>query len=159
MEREHLFRGSALSAVDGKGRLSVPAFVRQKIERRSDERVVVLGLHDSFPCLVGYDTRYSGALWEESERRRLQEEERDPNAHFARESGLFGSTVDIAYDLSGRIILPGRLKKRAEIEELAMFVGMGGTFTVWSPRLALASEAAQLRELAADLLEEKGVVL
>ena len=39
MELEHLFTGSALNAVDAKGRLSVPSFIRQVIERRSDGTV------------------------------------------------------------------------------------------------------------------------
>jgi len=157
LEREHLFRGSALNAMDAKGRLSVPSFIRQKIERRSDEKVLVLGLHDSLPCIVGYDTNYSGELWAESERKRLAEEERDPFAHLAREIGSFGSAMDVPYDPSGRIIMPGRLKKRAEIDELAMFVGMGGTFIIWNPHKALESGVPQLRDLAADLLEERGV--
>ena len=35
MALEHLFQGSALNAVDAKGRVSVPAFLRQVIERAS----------------------------------------------------------------------------------------------------------------------------
>ena len=37
MALEHLFQGSALNAVDAKGRVSVPAFLRSVIERRGDE--------------------------------------------------------------------------------------------------------------------------
>lgn len=154
---DHLFRGSALSLIDVKGRLSVPAFIRQKIERRSEEKVLVLGLNENFPCLAGYDTKFSDTIWQESERRRLAEENSTPLAHFDRESGLFGSAIDVPYDPSGRIILPGRLKKRAQIDEVAMFVGMGGTFAIWNPHLALKGEARLLRDLAADLLEEKGI--
>jgi hypothetical protein len=39
-----------------------------------------------------------------------------------------------------------------------MFVGMGGEFQIWNPQVALKSESRVLRELAADLLEEKGAV-
>ena len=45
---EHLFQGSALNAVDAKGRVSVPAFLRSVIERRGDARTIVLAKHDSF---------------------------------------------------------------------------------------------------------------
>ena len=48
---EHLFQGSALNAVDAKGRVSVPAFLRQVIERRGDARTIVLAKHDTFPAL------------------------------------------------------------------------------------------------------------
>ena len=36
VEIDDFFQGSALNAVDAKGRLSVPAFVRAVVERRSD---------------------------------------------------------------------------------------------------------------------------
>ena len=49
---EHLFQGSALNAVDGKGRVSVPAFLRSVIERRGDARSITLAAHESFPCLA-----------------------------------------------------------------------------------------------------------
>ena len=47
---EHLFQGSALNAVDAKGRVSVPAFLRSVIERRGDSRTIVLAKHEAFPA-------------------------------------------------------------------------------------------------------------
>ena len=98
VELEHLFNGSALNAVDAKGRLSVPAFIRGVIERRT-------------------------------------------------------------YDTSGRIILPPMMRRKGRIEELALFVGVGGTFEIWNPHLALESGDDDLRDLAAYRLEEKGIAL
>ncbi len=155
LEREHLFRGSALNAVDAKGRLSVPAFIRQKIERRSDEKLLVLSLHAEFQCLVGYDANYSAVIQEKSEKK--LGDNPDADAELDLQASLFAGTVDVPYDPSGRIILPPRLKRRADIAELALFVGMGGEFQVWNPQIALKSNSPALRELAADLLEEKGV--
>lgn len=155
LEREHLFRGSALNAVDAKGRLSVPAFIRQKVERRSDEKLLVLSLHAEFQCLVGYDANYSAVIQEKSEKR--LGESPDALAELDLQASLFAGTVDVPYDPSGRIILPPRLKRRADIADLALFVGMGGEFQVWNPQIALKSKSPALRELAADLLEEKGV--
>lgn len=155
LEREHLFRGSALNAVDAKGRLSVPAFIRQKVERRSDEKLLVLSLHAEFQCLVGYDANYSAVIQEKSEKR--LGESPDALAELDLQASLFAGTVDVPYDPSGRIILPPRLKRRADIADLALFVGMGGEFQVWNPQIALKSNSPALRELAADLLEEKGV--
>ena len=59
MALEHLFQGSALNAVDAKGRVSVPAFLRSVIERRGDARTIVLAKHDAFPCLAAYDPAYA----------------------------------------------------------------------------------------------------
>lgn len=153
MDQEHLFRGSALSAVDAKGRLSVPSFIRQKIERRSDERILVLSAHPQFDCLVGYDTNHAAVMLEKAEKR--LGENPDPFAELDMQAGLLGGTLDVSYDTSGRIILPPRFKRRAGIGELAMFVGTGGEFLVWNPETALKSESRALRDIAADLIEER----
>lgn len=157
MELEHLFNGSALNAVDAKGRLSVPAFVRQIIERRSDARAIILAGHELDACLTGYDRNYARILYQENERRRLNEEGADPRAHFSRARRTFGVTEDVPYDTSGRIILPPMMRRKGKIEELALFIGVGGTFEIWNPQLALKSEDAELRELAAYRLEERGI--
>ena len=161
MELEHLFNGSALTAVDAKGRLSVPAFIRGVIERRSDAKAVVIGAHELDPCLTAYDRGYARNLYAENERRRLAEEaaEGPSEAHFARARRTFGLTEDVPYDSSGRIILPPMMRRKGRIEELALFVGTGGTFEIWNPTLALESADLDLRELAAFRLEERGIVL
>ena len=161
MELEHLFNGSALTAVDAKGRLSVPAFIRGVIERRSDAKAVVIGMHEVSPCLNAYDRGYAKHLFHENERRRLAEENAggDAAAHHARARRTFGLTEDVPYDSSGRIILPPMMRRKGQIEDLALFVGIGGTFEIWNPRLALQSEDEDLKDLAAYRLEEKGIEL
>lgn len=159
MELEHLFNGSALNAVDAKGRLSVPAFIRGVIERRSDAKAVVVGAHEVDPCLTAYDRGYARILHAENERRRLLEESKGAEAsdHFARARRTFGITEDVPYDTSGRIILPPMMRRKGKIEDLALFVGTGGTFEIWNPYLALESGDEGLRELAAYRLEERGL--
>ena len=154
---EHFFSGSALVAVDAKGRLSVPSGIRQKIERRSDTRAIVLTRHPTEPCLTGFDTNYLRTLYLDNERRRLAEEERDPLAHYARDRRSFGSAEEVPYDTSGRILLSAKLRRRGQIGELALFVGVGATFELWNPQLALNSGEAEVRELAAEALEERGI--
>lgn len=159
MELEHLFNGSALNAVDAKGRLSIPAFIRSVVERRSDAKAVVIGTHEIDPCLSAYDRGYGKNLQIEIERRRLIEEGQKGDApnHFARARRIFGLTEDVPYDPSGRIILPTMMRRKGRIEDLALFVGVGGTFEIWNPHVALKSGDADLRELAAYRLEEKGL--
>lgn len=161
MELEHLFNGSALSAVDAKGRLSVPSFIRGVVERRSDAKAIVIGMHEASPCLNAYDRGYAKILYTENERRRLAEEAAggDLAAHHARVRRTFGLTEDVPYDTSGRIILPPMMRRKGRIEELALFVGIGGTFEIWNPQLALESGDEELRDLAAYRLEEKGIAL
>ncbi|MDT9598034.1 division/cell wall cluster transcriptional repressor MraZ [Sphingosinicella rhizophila] len=159
MDLEHLFNGSALNAVDAKGRLSVPAFIRGVIERRSDAKAVVIGAHEVDPCLTAYDRGYGRYLQNEIERRRLIEEEQGgtSQAHFARARRTFGIVEDVPYDTSGRIILPPMMRRKGKIEDLALFVGVGGTFEIWNPHVALESGDEGLRDLAAYRLEERGI--
>ena len=158
---EDLFQGSALNAVDAKGRLSVPAFVRSTLERRSDSRVIVIGAHEVAPCLVAYGRGYARYLFADMERRRLAEEEKggSPDVHYSRARRLFGNTEEVPYDTSGRIVLPPRMRRRGQIEELALFVGIGPVVEIWNPRTALEQGDADLRDIATDYLEEKGIRL
>ena len=156
VDYEHLFNGSALNAVDAKGRLSVPSFIRQVIERRSDARAIILGVHEVDPCLIAYDRNHNRNLYADSERRRLAEEGADPEAHFARARRTFGITEEASYDGSGRIVLPQMMRDKGKIEDLALFVGVGGTFEIWNPQLALQSSDPGLRELVAYRLAERG---
>jgi MraZ protein len=154
---EHFFSGSALVAVDAKGRLSVPAGIRQKIERRSDTRAIVLTRHPDEPCLTGFDTNYLAFLHADNERRRVAEEAHDPRASVSRGRRSFGNAEEVSYDTSGRILLTAKLRSRGQIEELALFVGVGPTFELWNPQLALQSQDPEIRALAAEALEERGV--
>ena len=121
MDLEHLFNGSALNAVDAKGRLSIPAFIRSVVERRSDAKAVVIGLHEVDPCLTAYDRGYSRYLQTEIERRRLAEEKPgDAAGHFARARRVFGlprtsPTIRAAAH-------PPPMMAEGQIEELALFV-------------------------------------
>jgi MraZ protein len=159
VEQEHLHNGSALNAVDAKGRLSVPAFIRSMIERRSPEKLLVLGKHETDICLVGYDANYKSTLLGDVRRQRLRDEEQgvDARVHHSRNRRAFGLTESAPYDTSGRIILPPMMRRIARIEDLVLFVGAGETFELWNPQLALESGDEDLRELAAYRLEERGV--
>jgi MraZ protein len=159
VEIDDFFQGSALNAVDAKGRLSVPAFVRSVIERGSEARAIVIGAHEISPCLTAYGRNYARNLYREMERRRLAEEERGGTIqdHYARARRTFGMTEDVPYDTSGRIILPPMMRRKGGIEDLALFVGVGGTVEIWNPRVALEQGDPDLRDIAAWRLEEKGI--
>jgi MraZ protein len=156
---DDFFQGSALNAVDAKGRLAVPAFVRNVIERRSDSRAIVIGAHEILPCLTAYGRGYARNLFNEMERRRLAEELKGGSVddHYARAHRLFGMVEDVPYDPSGRIVLPPMMRRKGGIEDLALFVGIGGVVEIWNPRTALEKGDRDLKEIAAFRLEEKGL--
>ncbi len=95
-------------------------------------------------------------LIEELERRRLREEAAGggPGAHYARAHRMFGAQEDVAYSPSGRITIPLILRRRAQIERHALFIGTGATFEIWSPDRALEEGDSDLREIASFQLDQ-----
>jgi MraZ protein len=160
---EHLFQGSALNAVDAKGRVSVPAFLRSVIERRGDSKTIVLAKHESFPCLSAYDPAYA-ALKHAKLERLLEKEETSAQAQLEyqqRNLMAFAATEETPYDSSGRILFPPMMRRKGQIEDLALFLGAGETFQVWNPRLFLAEKniPEDMKDIARFRLEERGVSL
>jgi MraZ protein len=157
---EHLFQGSALNAVDGKGRVSIPSFLRSVIERRGDARTIVLAKHEAFPCLSAYDPAYA-ALKHAKLERLLEKEETSADAQLEyqqRNLMAFAATEEVPYDSSGRILFPPMMRRKGEIGELALFLGTGETFQIWNPELLLKDSRIpdDLKDIARFRLEERG---
>jgi MraZ protein len=157
---EHLFQGSALNAVDAKGRLSIPAFLRGVIERRGDARTIVLAKHESFPCLSAYDPAYA-ALKHSKLERLLEKEETNPDAQLEyqqRNLMAFAATEEVPYDSSGRIVMPPMMRRKGEIDDLALFFGTGETFQIWNPQRLLDDPRIpdDLKDIARFRLDERG---
>ena len=163
MALEHLFQGSALNSVDAKGRVSVPAFLRSVIERRGDAKTIVLAKHEAFPCLSAYDPAYA-ALKHAKLERLFEKQEGDADASLEyqqRNLMAFGATEEVPYDSSGRIVLPPMMRRKGELDDLALFLGAGETFQVWNPKLFLADDRVpeDLKDIARFRLDERGVIL
>ncbi len=161
MALEHLFQGSALNAVDAKGRVSVPAFLRQVIERRGDARNIVLAKHDAFTALSAYDPAYA-ALKHAKLERLAEKQETDPAAEieYARRTMMaFGATEEVPYDSSGRVLIPPMMRRKGSIQDLALFIGVGETFQIWNPKLFLADANIpdDMKDIARFRLEERGL--
>ena len=148
----HPFSGSALCAVDTAGRLVLPPFVRDTLNRRQAPETVTIGSHETDPCLVAYDPAFAAALHADVERRRINEEPVAPHLHFARARRTFGF-VDQARLESGAIALSPLMRRRAKVGPLALIVGAGGTFEIWDAQIALERGDSDLRDLAAFHLE------
>src|SRR4051812_36908417 len=156
---EHLFQGSALNAVDGKGRVSIPAFLRGVIERRGDARTIVLAKHEAFACLSAYDPAYA-ALKHSKLERLLEKEETSPDAaieYQQRNLMAFAATEEVPYDSPGRLLFPPMMRRKGQIGDLALFLGTGETFQIWNPELLLKDPRIpeDLKDIARFRLEER----
>ena len=126
------YKGLTVNAVDAKNRLSIPADVRSLIEKKSASRELTLAPHPlGKPCLVGYDQPFLDQLVAEialkygTARTAEREEEMLMATGFAE---------TLAFDDSGRIVLPADLRASVGIDKLVAFVGFGDTFQMWNPK-------------------------
>jgi len=136
------FSGSAISAIDDKGRLSVPAFLRKDLVASSDGRVLCLGTHEKWDCLVGFGLTRKAEMLAEIDREEdnaiARGEPYDRDAAGARK---FSSLQELSFDASGRFIMPSILQAVADISEHVLFHGNGSTFCLWNPQTLLDTAA------------------
>lgn len=124
------YSGAYLNAVDSKSRLSVPAPFRETIEGRSNQKQLVLAPAEHNDCLVGYDlTRFEQLQAEIGAR--FAGDYGPARADFAR--AMFGMAETLRYDDNGRIILSPILKDLGRIDSVALLLGSGDYFEIWSP--------------------------
>lgn len=150
MEVTHIFSGNALGALDEDGRVRLPPFILREMARHEGGGRVMLGAHESDPCLTGYGSALRPRLEAELERRRLRDEAlgRAPEEHHARARRTFGLVEEADYDEAGRLTLPPLARRRGGLGREILFVGAGSHFEIWDPSLAMAEGDEELRYLA-----------
>jgi MraZ protein len=164
----HIFQGHALNAVDAKGRVSVPASFRALIEKRATanrldpENALKIGEHKSGDCLWALDAVASAEIdrqLAESVAELPAAERMDKLEELAMDA--HGGLEKVTFDGAGRMVLSPMLREFGQIEDLAFFVGVGLTFQIWNPRIAMQKlpEASRVRKPLAFLLKERGIVL
>ena len=150
MEITHIFSGNALGALDEEGRVRLPPFILREMARHEGGGRVLLGVHESDPCLTGYGSALRPRLEAELERRRLRDEAlgRAPGEHHARARRTFGLVEEASYDEGGRLTLPPLARRRGGLGRSILFIGAGSHFEIWDPSLAMAEGDEELRNVA-----------
>ena len=120
-----LFLSTFNNKIDSKGRVSVPSQFRAALSGNNFAGVVV---YESFTnkCIEGCDLSRIANLSESIDNLDPFSEIRDAFA-----TTILGSAVQLPFDGDGRIILPAKLIKLAQIDKKAIFVGKGKTFEIW----------------------------
>lgn len=155
-----LFGGYALQAIDRKGRVAIPAALRAAIENNSGERLLMIGDHDTQPCMIAYDRGWSRLLYDRVEREHEraaaagQEVDRSDVALHN-----FANVDEVPFDDSGRFILPPYVREKAGLDDLAFFAGNADTFHIWHPQTLLDTKSVRqgTRDRCAWLLRQRGV--
>jgi MraZ protein len=155
LEVKHIFSGNALGALDEEGRVRLPPFILREMARHEGGGRVLLGVHESDPCLTGYGSALRPRLEAELERRRLRDEAlgRTADGHHARARRIFGLVEEAHYDESGRLTLPPLARRRGGLGRQILFIGAGTHFEIWDPSLAMAEGDEELRYVTEYRLE------
>ncbi len=148
METQIFFGGSAVAAVTAAGAIRLPRFVRDALCGRAAGEIII-GAHQTDPCLVSYPRAHMQNLLWDLDRRRIEEESKDPEGHFRRARRVFGFAHEIFVSGDGRLVLPPPLRRRGGIGSAALFVGIGRKVEIWSLDRALEAADTNLRALAA----------
>ena len=140
-----IYQGYLLQQVDDKGRVAIPSVLRATLIARSavitdpkEAAHVIIGVHERDACLVGYDLPQAEPRFEALEARALQHAGPDgaPNDEILRSAM---ATDTVAFDASGRFILPNFPRTHVGIGKHAFFCGLGRHFEIWDPATAVAS--------------------
>lgn len=177
------FKGSALNAIDAKGRVSVPAEYRAVVHDRYRRAVlregydpasgdtdgrsragkaVSLVRHPDQPCLIAYDDAFAADYRQKIDQRHADKPPVERERAVRRDLSFFGRSEDVAWDVNGRIVLGPRTRAKAGIGAAVYYFGCGDTFELWDPAAFCAAHDADdpdLVEECRELCAEKGVAL
>lgn len=121
------FLGSHAINMDAKGRLAIPAKVREELSQICGGRIVVTANPEEERCLLVYPE----PEWEVL---RPQVEALPNMNKVARrlQRLLLGNAAPMELDSAGRILIPPTLRSYAYLEKKVMLIGQGKKLELWS---------------------------
>jgi MraZ protein len=120
-----VFRGVTQLALDGKGRLAIPARYRPALDQRSEGKLVITA--DPSRCLLLYPL----PDWEPIQQRLMSLSSFNERTR-AIQRLLVGHADDAGLDAAGRILVPQALRQFAGLDKQVVLVGQGNRFEVWN---------------------------
>jgi len=121
-----IFLSSFVNKIDKKGRVSVPASFRAVLGANASAIVVFKSLqHDALDgCSIAHLELLSQSL---------ETLDLPPETLDLIETTIFGGSVQVPFDSTGRIKLPQNLMNEVNIDDEVAFVGRRKTFQLWNP--------------------------
>ena len=166
MSNRGWFQGDGIGLVDDKGRVSIPAALRQTLSANypkangKDGGTVIVGAHRKHRCLVAYDPGYVDVMAAELERQAAANPgaDGDPDFNIKRRAAM-GEAVP--FDGSGRFIMPSFARFYARIRGHAFFYGVLDYIEIWDPATLIATDGYPdvVKDMAGFYMSERGVAL
>ena len=136
-----LFLSSYENRLDTKGRISVPASFRAAISKE-DFAGVILFRSFTNNCIEGLTMSRMEQMASATDKMGVFDSELDDLTAM-----LFADARQLAFDVTGRVVIPSDLLKHAVITDSAVFVGRGNSFQIWNPDAFRAVQEKSLNNL------------
>ena len=120
-----MFRGLHHVSVDAKGRMSLPARIRDELLQYEDMTIVVT-IDPMSPCLLMYPI----SEWELIQAKLDKLPTFQPQARRLQRL-LVGHATDLDIDKAGRVLLPAPLREFAQLDKKIALIGQGKKIEVW----------------------------
>jgi len=143
------FSGEYDCTIDAKGRMMLPAKVKQRLPEEYAQEVVVQRSTD--PCLV----IYAQPEWEKTAAKVSALNEFDENTAMLQRNFMRGCS-EVELDTQGRFIIPKRMLEHAGITKDAILVGLGNRLELWNPEIYDAYLIKDSKQLAILLQKHLG---
>lgn len=123
-----LFLSTSIHKIDKKGRVSVPAAFRAALDDESFRGVALTPPLDGACCIEGSGMSRVEEMARVIEAMNPLSPERDALATI-----VLAAMKTASFDGEGRVVLPEELMAHAELEDRALFAGLGSKFQIWKP--------------------------
>ncbi len=121
-----MFRGINSATLDAKGRMALPARVRETVSSVSDGHLVVT-IDTEERCLLLYPL----PMWEVVQGKLESLPNVKPSSRKLQRL-LIGHATDLEPDANGRVLLPQKLRDYAGLDRKLVLVGQGNKVEIWS---------------------------
>jgi MraZ protein len=146
-----MFRGAAKVTLDAKGRMVLPARVRDKLAQLGEQQLVATVDRDQ--CVLVYPLGH----WQTLQEQLMNLPNLNSEARWLQRL-LVGYATDLDIDSHGRVLIPGELREFTGLQRDAMLFGQGNHLELWDEsawkQASLASMKPELRSAAATGLDE-----
>jgi MraZ protein len=139
-----VFRGRYGHAIDGKGRVSLPARFREALANSKEEMLVATTSDE--PCLQAYAL----GAWKEFEEKLGQRGQFNPSIRRLTRHYV-GNAQDLPIDGMGRVLIPPQLREYAGLEKEVVFIGQPRFIEIWSKERWEKAQETILDHLKTDL--------
>lgn len=144
-------RGRFFHSLDDKGRVSIPAVLRNELQAHKDRPPFLTTLVDT-PAIGLYDHEQ----WLEIEQRLANMSQMKPEIASLRRMVISGA-VEAPIDGSGRILIPPHMREHAHLDREVTIAGVGPRIEIWDKARfdeelgAIRQKGHEVSDVAAEL--------